>query len=47
MPKTKEKSRDKMYQLILKIYPQQNRNNYVKILYIFTENVKPYIQLHI
>ena len=46
MPKNKGKNPDKMCQLILKKYPQQKRNNYIKI-YIFTGNVKPSIQLHI
>ena len=47
MPKTKGENPDKMCQLILKMYPQQNKNNYAKILSMFTGNVKPYIQLHI
>ena len=47
MPKNKRKNPDKMCHLILKICPQQKRNNYGKILYILTENVKPYMQLHI
>ena len=47
MPKTKGENADKMCQLILKMYPQQNKNNYAKILSMFTGNVKPYIQLHI
>ena len=47
MPKNKGKNPGKMCQLILKICPQQNRNNYGKILYILTENVKTYMQLQI
>ena len=49
MPKTKGKNPDKMCQLIfLKISLQHsNRNNDTRILYIFTGNEKPYIQLRI
>ena len=37
-----------MCQLIfLKMYPQQQKHNDTKIIYIFTGNVKPYIQIHI
>ena len=47
MPKNKEKNPGKMCQLIfLKIYPA-TETVIQKSSYIFTGNVKPYIQLHI
>ena len=48
MSETKSKNPGKMCRLIfLNIHPQYNANNVIKILHLFTRNVKPYIQLHI
>ena len=38
---------EKMCQLIFLKHTHSNRNNDLKILFIFTGNVKPYIQIHI